>query len=85
MVKNLAPGISMTRIAPSSIVPVITKRIIISILRITVLHPSSIVGGKFGAVVWRNKRLIESMPVCTRRGSLGRREVLVVSATVRLL
>lgn len=82
----------MTRIAPSSTVPVVPKRIIIpvlqqpvAILRITVLWPGPVVVGKFGTVVRRDERLIEPMPVCTRRGSLGRGEVRVVSAGIRLL
>jgi hypothetical protein len=90
--RNLAPGVSMTGIAPSSTVPMVPKRIPIpvlkqpiAILRITVLCPSPIVSGKFGAVVWGDERLIESMPVCTRRGSLRRKEVRVVPAGIRLL
>ena len=63
----------------------VPKWIIIPILRIAVLWPIPIVSGKFGAVVRRDERLIEAMPVCTRRGSLGRGEVLVVPAAIRLL
>lgn len=70
----------MTRITPSSIVSVIPKRIIV-ILRITVLWSISVVGGKFGTVVWRDERLIESLP---RRGSLWRREIRVVSIPARI-
>lgn len=75
----------MTRITPSGIIPTIHKRIIIpvlqqplAILRIAVLCSESVVSGKFGAVVRRNERLIEPLPVDTRRRPLGRGEVRVI-------
>lgn len=85
--RNLVPSIPMTRVTPSSIVPMVSKWIIfpVTVLRITVLWPSPIVSGKFGAVVRWDERLIESTAVCTRRGSLGRREALVVSTGIMLL
>ena len=82
----------MSKIAPSSVIPMIPERIIITVLRllaavlrIAVCLSSSIVCGKFGAIVRRNERLIESTPVSTRRRPLGRGEALVVSAGIRLL
>ena len=44
-----------------------------------------VVAGKFGTIVRRDERLVEPMSVCTRRGSLGRGEVRVVSAGIGLL
>lgn len=77
--KKLSPGV-MARIAPSSIIPMVPKRItipiVIAILRITIFWPGPVVSRKFGAIVWWNERLIKSS---SRRRSLWRGEVRVVS------
>lgn len=69
----------MTSIAPSSVIPMIPKRITIAILRVAVLGPISVVGWKLGTVVRWNEWLVESLSVSTRRRPLRRGEVLVVS------
>jgi len=75
----------MTRVASSDVTTTVVKRILvpvvqrpITVFRIAVLWSTSVVGGKFGAVVWRNERLIEPSPVSTRRRPLWRGEVRVV-------
>ena len=74
----------MTAVTPSCVIPTLYKRVIVTVLRIAVLGPTAVISRKFGAVVRWNERLVVSLPVCTRRRSLRRGEVRVVSVPARI-